>query len=51
MENRGGTPILTNSVSVRPRNIHTKFEANLCIGLRKEVNNVKFHSNIIIVIH
>ena len=39
MKNRGSTPILTNLVGVHPRNIHTKFEANLCSGLR-EVENV-----------
>ena len=40
MKNRGSTPILTNLVGVYPRNIHTKFEANLCSGLREEVENV-----------
>ena len=34
MKTRGSTPILTNIVGVHPRNIHTKFEANLCSGLR-----------------
>ena len=34
MKNRGSTPILTNAVGVHPRNIHTKFEANPCSGLR-----------------
>ena len=29
IENRGSTTILTNLVGVHPRNIHTKFEANL----------------------
>ena len=28
------------------KDIHTKFEANQCIGLRKEVKNVIFHSDI-----
>ena len=37
MKNRGSTLILTNVVGVHPRNIHTKFEANLCSGLREEV--------------
>ena len=40
MKNRGSTPILTNLVGDHPRNIHTKFEANLCSGLRGEVENV-----------
>ena len=35
MKNRGSTPILTNLVGVHPRNIHIKFEANPCSGLRK----------------
>ena len=39
MKNRGSTPILTNLVGDYPRNIHTKFEANPCSGLR-EVENV-----------
>ena len=41
MTNRGSTPILTNSVGVHPRNIHTKFEANPCSGLRGEVEKLK----------
>ena len=39
MKNRDSTPILTNLVGDYPRNIHTKFEANPCSGLR-EVENV-----------
>ena len=35
MKNMGSTPILTNLVGVLPRNIHKKFEANLCIVLRE----------------
>ena len=35
MKNRGSTLILTNLVGVHPRNIHTKFEANPCSGLRE----------------
>ena len=35
MKNRGSTPILTYLVGVHPRNIHTKFEANPCSGLRE----------------
>ena len=35
MKNRGQTPILTNLVGVHLRNIHTKFEANPCRGLRE----------------
>ena len=38
------TPDLTNLVEVHPRNIHTKFEANPCSGLR-EVNVIS-HSDI-----
>ena len=41
MKNRGSTPILTNLVGVHPRNIHTKFEANPCSGLRGEVEKLK----------
>ena len=40
MKNRGSNPILTNLVGDHPRNIHTQFEANLCSGLRGEVENV-----------
>ena len=45
MKNRGSTPILTNLVGVHPRNIHTKFEANPCSGLREEVENLKVHAD------
>ena len=41
MKNRGSTPILTNLVGVHPRNIHTKFEAYPCSGLREEVEKTK----------
>ena len=41
MKNRGGIPILPNVVGVHPRNIHTKFEANPCSGLREEVEKLK----------
>ena len=41
MKNRGSTPNLTNAVGVHPRNIHTKFEANPCSGLRGEVEKLK----------
>ena len=41
MKNRGSIPILTNLVGVHPRNIHTKFEANPCSGLRGEVEKLK----------
>ena len=41
MKNRGSTPILTNLVGVHPKNIHTKFEANPCSGLREEVEKLK----------
>ena len=40
MKNRGSTTILTNLVGVHPRNIHTKFKANPCSGLREEVEKV-----------
>ena len=40
MKNRGSTPILSNLVGDHPRNIHTKFEANQCSGLKEEVKNV-----------
>ena len=40
MKNSDSTPILTNLVGVHPRNIHTKFEANPCSGLR-EVEKLK----------
>ena len=40
MKNRGSTPILTN-LGVHPRNIHTKFEANLCSGSREDVEKPK----------
>ena len=41
MKNRGSTLILTNLEGVHPRNIHTKFEANPCSGLREEVEKTK----------
>ena len=41
MNNRGSTTILTILVGVHPRNIHTKFEANPCSGLREEVEKLK----------
>ena len=41
MISRGSTPIITNLVGVHPRNIHTKFEANPCSGLRVEVKKLK----------
>ena len=41
MKNRGSTPILTNLVGVHPKNIHPKFEANPCSGLREEVEKLK----------
>ena len=40
MKNRGSNPILTNLVGDHPRNIHTKFEANPCSGLRGEVEKL-----------
>ena len=41
MKNRGSTPILPDLVGVHQRNIHTKFEANWCSGLREEVEKLK----------
>ena len=35
MQDRSGTPILTNLVRVHPRNINTKLEANPCSSLGK----------------
>ena len=43
MKNRGSIPILTNLVGVHPRIIHTKFEANLCSGLRDKFDNDNGH--------
>ena len=45
MKNRGSTPIFTNLVGVHPRNIHTKFEANLCSGLREVKKLKKVHAD------
>ena len=39
----GSTPILTNLVGVHPRNIHTKFEANLCSGSREEIKKMGYY--------
>ena len=41
MKNRGWNPTLTNLVGVHPRNIHKKFEAHPCSGLRGEVEKLK----------
>ena len=46
MKNRGSTPILPNVGRDPPKYIHKKIEANLCISLRKEDNNVIFFSDI-----
>ena len=46
IKNRDSTPVCTHDVGVRPRNIHTKFEANLCSGSRVEVKNGILHSDI-----
>ena len=45
MKNRGSTTILTNLVGVHPRNIHTKFEANPCSGLREVEKLKKVHAD------
>ena len=42
MTNKGSTPIFTNLVRVHPRNIHKKFEANPCSGLREVEKLNKF---------
>ena len=44
MKNRGSTPILTNLEGIHPMNIHTKFEANPCSGLRSRKTK-KVHDN------
>ena len=41
MKNRGSTQIFTDFVGVHPMNIHTKFGANPCNGLREEVEKLK----------
>ena len=41
MKNMGSTLILQILVGVHPRNIHTKFEANTCSGMREEVEKLK----------
>ena len=51
MKNRGSTPILTNLVGVHPRNIHTKFEANPCSGLREEVEKLNKSANALALCH
>ena len=40
MKNRGSTPIFSNLVGIHTSNIHIKFEANPCSGLR-EVEKLK----------
>ena len=42
--NKGSTPILTNLVGVQQRNIHKKFEANLCCGFREVEKNLKVYA-------
>ena len=44
MKNKCSTPIFTILVGVYQRNIHTKFEANPCSGLR-EVEKLKIHAD------
>ena len=51
MKNRGSTPILTNLVGVNPQNIHTKFEANPCRGLREEVKKTNKSANVLALCH
>ena len=46
ISNRDSTLILTYLVGVYPRNIHTKFEANLFFGFRDEVTNGILHTDI-----
>ena len=50
IKNRGDTLILTILVGVRIRNIHTKLETSLCVGLG-EVKNVILLGEWYIVIH
>ena len=45
MKNRGSTPILTNLIGIHTSNIHTKFEANPCSGLREVEKLKKVHAN------
>ena len=46
MKIRGSTPILANMVGVHLRNIHRKFEANLCIDLTEvQKKPKKVHHN------
>ena len=45
MTNMGSTPILTNLVRIHPRNIHTKFKANPCSGLKEQNKKVKVHDD------
>ena len=45
MKNRGSTLILTTLVGVHPWNIHTKFEAHPCSGLRGVEKLKKVHDN------
>ena len=45
MKNRGSTPIVPYLVGVHPRNIHTKYEANPCSGLREVEKTKKVHAN------
>ena len=51
MKNRGSILILTNLVGVHPRNIHTKFEANPCSGLREEVEKLNKSTNALALCH
>ena len=51
MKNRGSTPILTKLVGVHQRNIHTKFEANPCSGLREEVEKLNKSANALALCH
>ena len=37
MKNKGSTLISTNGVGVHTRKTYTKFESNLCSGLREDV--------------
>ena len=46
MKNMAITPVLTHFVRVHQMNIHTKFEANPCIGLIKRSQKVILYSDI-----
>ena len=43
-ENRDSSPLFTNLVGEHPRNIHTEFEGNTCVGLEEvKMSNYKMY--------